>query len=377
MIPIAKPFLNKEEAESAYETVMSGWVAQGPRVEEFENKFCEYTGAKYSAAVSNCTNGLHLAMIASGIGIGDEVICPSLSYIATANSIKYTGAVPVFAEVSPIDFNLDPAHVKSLINSKTKAILLVHQIGMPADIDEFKKICRDYNLKLIEDAACAIGSEYNGVKIGGDSELACFSFHPRKVMTTGEGGMITTTNKNLIDRIKLLRQHAISITGKERHSSETLTFEDHIEVGYNYRMTDIQASIGICQLDKIEYIIKERRKIAARYISELGEIESIKLPVEPKGRISNYQSFAIYIKKNSGFSRNEVMQKLMIKEISVRKGVMTSHREKAYSDHKPVIALPVSEDLCDNSFMIPLFVPMDDKDIKHIISSLKNIFVKK
>lgn len=377
MIPIAKPFLNKDEAERAYETVMSGWVAQGPRVEEFENKFCEYTGAKYSAAVSNCTNGLHLAMIASGIGIGDEVICPSLSYIATANSIKYTGAVPVFAEVSSIDYNLDPVHAKNLINSKTKAILLVHQIGMPADIDVFKKICSDNNLKLIEDAACAIGSEYKGVKIGADSDLACFSFHPRKVMTTGEGGMITTSDKNISDRIKLLRQHAISITGKERHSSETITFEDHLEVGYNYRMTDIQASIGLSQLNKIEYIINERRKIAARYISELSVIESLKLPVEPTGRISNYQSFAIYIKKNSGFSRNEVMQKLLDKGISVRKGIMTSHREKAYSDHKQVTALSVSEDICDNSFMIPLFVPMDDKDVKHIISSLKIIFSKK
>ena len=316
-------------------------------------------------------------MIASGIGIGDEVICPSLSYIATANSIKYTGAVPVFAEVSSIDYNLDPVHAMNLINSKTKAILLVHQIGMPADIDVFKKICSDNNLKLIEDAACAIGSEYKGVKIGADSDLACFSFHPRKVMTTGEGGMITTSDKNISERIKLLRQHAISITGKERHSSETLTFEDHLEVGYNYRMTDIQASIGLSQLNKIEYIIKERRKIAARYISELDVIDSIKLPVEPTGRISNYQSFAIYIKKNSGFSRNEVMQKLMDKGISVRKGIMTSHREKAYSDHKQFTSLSVSEDICDNSFMIPLFVPMDDKDVKHIISSLKIIFSKK
>lgn len=374
MIPIAKPFLNKDEAESAYETVMSGWVAQGPKVEEFENKFCGYTGAKYSVAVSNCTNGLHLAMIASGIGNGDEVICPSLSYIATANSIKYTGAVPVFAEVSPEDYNLDPEHVMSLINSKTKAVLLVHQIGMPADIDIFKNICKDNKLKLIEDAACAIGSEYKGVKIGADSELACFSFHPRKVMTTGEGGMITTSEKKLYERIKLLRQHAISITGKERHSSETITFEDHLEVGYNYRMTDIQASIGICQLDKLEFIIEERRKIAARYISELSGIDSITLPLEPKGRRSNYQSFAIYIKEDCGISRNEIMQKLMDQNISVRKGVMTAHRESAYSDHNRVIKLPVSEDLCDRSFMIPLFVPMESKDIDHIICTLKNIF---
>ncbi|MBK8382328.1 MAG: DegT/DnrJ/EryC1/StrS family aminotransferase [Ignavibacteria bacterium] len=297
MIPIAKPYLTADEAQSAYDTILTGWVTQGPRVEEFENKFCEYTGAKYAAAISNCTTALHLAMIIAGIGKDDEVICPSMSYIATANCIKYVGAKPVFAEIDPDNYNIDIKHVKKLITDKTKAVIIVHQIGMPADIDEFKKLCDEHNLKLIEDAACAAGSSYKGKKIGSHSDIVCFSFHPRKVITTGEGGMLTTSNPDYIKRIKLLRQHGMSVNDRIRHESGKLLFEDHLEFGYNYRMTDIQAAIGIRQLEKLDWIINERRKIALRYIEELKDIDCIKLPIEKEGYFSNYQSFSIYLKK--------------------------------------------------------------------------------
>jgi perosamine synthetase len=196
MIPIAKPYLTEEEAQAAYDTILTGWITQGPKVQEFEEKFAAYTGAKYAVAVSNCTTALHLSMIVAGIGPGDEVICPSMSYIATANAIKYVGATPVFAEVQPETYNLDPVDVENRITDKTKAILVVHQIGMPADIDTFKALCDKYGLKLIEDAACAAGSAYKGNKIGSHSELVCFSFHPRKVISTGDGGMITTNRED-------------------------------------------------------------------------------------------------------------------------------------------------------------------------------------
>src|SRR5580704_16775945 len=197
MIPIAKPYLTKKEAKAAYDTILTGWITQGPRVAEFEQKFAAYTNAKYAVAVSNCTTALHLAMIVSGVGQGDEVICPSMSYIATANAIKYVGASPVFAEINPANYNLDISDVEKKINSKTKAILLVHQIGMPADIDAFKELASKYHIGLIEDAACAAGSSYKGSKIGCHSDLVCFSFHPRKVITTGDGGMITTSDEKL------------------------------------------------------------------------------------------------------------------------------------------------------------------------------------
>ena len=375
MIPIAKPYLTADEAQSAYDTILTGWVTQGPRVEEFENKFCEYTGAKYAAAISNCTTALHLAMIIAGIGKDDEVICPSMSYIATANCIKYVGAKPVFAEIDPDNYNIDIKHVKKLITDKTKAVVIVHQIGMPADIDEFKKLCDEHNLKLIEDAACAAGSSYKGKKIGSHSDIVCFSFHPRKVITTGEGGMLTTSNPDYIKRTKLLRQHGMSVNDRIRHESGKLLFEDHLELGYNYRMTDIQAAIGIRQLEKLDWIINERRKIALRYIQELKDIECIKLPVEKEGYFSNYQSFSIYLKKDCPVGRDELMQKLLDAGISTRRGVTTSHRETAYKSEYKNLHLPVSEDAADNSIMIPLYIPMSDEDIDLVISKLKEFLI--
>lgn len=375
MIPIAKPYLTIDEAQNAYDTILTGWVTQGPRVEEFENKFCEYTGAKYAAAISNCTTALHIAMIIAGIGKDDEVICPSMSYIATANCIKYVGAKPVFAEIDPDNYNIDINHVKKLITDKTKAVIIVHQIGMPADIDDFKKLCDEHNLKLIEDAACAAGSSYKGIKIGTHSDLVCFSFHPRKVITTGEGGMITTSNPDYIKRIKLLRQHGMSVNDRKRHESGKLLFEDHLELGYNYRMTDIQAAIGIRQLEKLDWIINERRKIALRYIQELKDIEYIKLPLEKEGYFSNYQSFSIYLMKDCPVGRDELMQKLLDAGISTRRGVTTSHRETAYKSEYKNLHLPVSEDAADNSIMIPLFIPMRNDEIDLVISKLREFLI--
>ena len=373
MIPIAKPYLTKDEAQNAYDTILSGWVTQGPRVEEFEKNFCEYTGAKYAVAVSNCTTALHLSMIVAGIGAGDEVICPSMSYIATANCIKYVNAKPVFAEVNPETYNIDVNHAEKLISEKTKAILIVHQIGMPADIDAFSALCKRYNLKLIEDAACAAGSSYKGAKIGSHSELVCFSFHPRKVITTGDGGMITTYNEEYYKRLKLLRQHAMSVNDRMRHQSDKILFEDHLEPGYNYRLTDIQAAVGIRQLEKLDWIIEERRKIALKYIEELKSIDCIRLPLEAKGYFSNYQSFSIYLKNNCKISRNELMQQLHNAGISTRRGVMTSHRETAYKIDYKETKLPVSEDACDRSIMLPIYVPMEEGDVNYIIKNLKKL----
>lgn len=374
MIPIAKPYLTEREAAEAAQTVMTGWVAQGPKVKEFEIKFSEYTGANHSVAISNCTAALHLCMIASGIGPGDEVICPSMSYIATANSIRYTGAKVVFAEVEPVNFNLDPADAERRITPRTKAILVAHQLGMPADIDSFKKICERYNIKLIEDAACATGSSYKGKKIGSHSELVCFSFHPRKVITTGEGGMIATSSKTLRDRLTLLRQHAMASSSIDRHSSSEKLSEDHIELGYNYRMTDIQAAIGIVQLERLDAIIKERRLIAQEYILRLSEIEWLSLPVEEEGYYSNYQSFALRIQPGSPISRNELMRILGENGISTRKGVMTAHRETAYNDICKDVSLPVSEEASDNSLMIPLYAPMMKEDVNKVINEIKKAF---
>ena len=367
-IPLAKPCLDEAEAQAAYDTVLSGWVTQGPKVAEFEDKFAKYVGSKYAVAVSNCTTALHLSMIVAGIKEGDEVICPSMSYIATANCITYVGANPVFAEVNE-EYNLDINDVIKKISPKTKAILLVHQMGMPADIDEFQQLCKERELILIEDAACAIGSEYKGDKIGSHSDLVCFSFHPRKIITTGDGGMITTSRKDYADRLKILRKHAMSISDHERHNSDKILFEDHLEVGYNYRMTDIQASVGIEQLKKLDYIIKERRKIAKQYIEEFKDIDCVRLPIEKEGYESNYQSFSIYLKINSPVKRDKLMQILLEKRIASRRGIMNSHQETAYKYRNE--KLPKSEDLRDNSIIIPLFNGINKLEIETIIKELK------
>jgi dTDP-4-amino-4,6-dideoxygalactose transaminase len=376
MIPIAKPYLTEQEAQAAYDTIMSGWITQGPRVQEFEEKFAAYTGAKHAVAVSNCTTGLHLALIVAGIEAGDEVICPSMSYIATANSIKYVGATPVFAEVCSENYNLDVQDAERRITSKTKAILLAHQIGMPADIDAFSALCKKHNLILIEDAACAAGSSYKGKKIGSHSDLVCFSFHPRKVISTGDGGMVTTNNDAFAERMKLLRQHGMSVNAGARHGATKIIFEDHLEVAYNYRMTDIQAAVGIQQLAKLDWIVEERRKIAARYLSELADIDCIRLPREEEGYFTNWQSFSIYLKENAPLSRNDMMQQLLDKGVASRRGVMTSHRETAYKEICKGLSLPVTEDACDRSIIIPLFVPMSDSDVSSVILALHEVLSK-
>jgi perosamine synthetase len=366
-IPLAKPYLDKEDAQSAYDTILTGWVTQGPRVQEFEEKFANYVGSKYAVALSNCTTALHLAMIVAGVKEGDEVICPSMSYVATANSIRYVGAKVVFAEVNPTTYNIDVDDVRKKITSKTKAILIVHQIGMPADIDAFKDLCNEKNLVLIEDAACAAGSSYKGNKIGSHADLVCFSFHPRKVITTGDGGMITTNNEAYRDRIKLLRQHAMSINDRIRHESDKVIFEDHVELGYNYRMTDIQAAVGIKQLEKLDKIVAERRKVAFKYHQAFKDINCIQLPLEADGYFSNYQSYNVYLKPACKISRNDLMQALLDEGISTRRGVTTAHRETAYKNYQSNYSLPISEDTSDRSIVLPLFYPMTDNEINYVI----------
>ncbi len=363
-IPVAKPFLGIEEADAAHAAVLSHWVTQGPRVQEFEEKFASYVGSKHAIAVSNCTTGLHLAMLLAEIGPGDEVICPSMSYIATANCIAYTGAKAVFAEVNQ-NYNLNLADAKSKIGPNTKAILIVHQIGLPADIDGFRALCDEHNLILIEDAACAAGSEYKGRKIGSHSDLVVFSFHPRKVITTGDGGMITTSRDDFAARARLLRQHGMSVNDRVRHEAKTVIMEDHVEVGYNYRLTDIQAAVGIHQLHRLPWLIEQRTRVANHYLDAFQDLPGITLPAVPADCITNWQSFSVIINDDSKVDRNELMQAMLDRGISTRRGVMNSHRATAYSERHE--SLPFSENLEDQSIILPLYVPMEMEEINYVI----------
>ena len=371
MIPIAKPYLTEDEAKAAHDVILTGWVTQGPKVAEFEEKFAKYVGSKYAVAVSNCTTALHLSLIVAGIEKGDEVICPSMSFIATANAIVHAGAVPVFAEIDE-QFNIDLQHTETLITSKTKAILIVHQLGMPADIDAYKELCKKYNLLLIEDAACAIGSEYKGKKIGSHSDFVCFSFHPRKVITTGDGGMITTSNEAFAKRLKTLRQHAMSVNDLERHSSKKVIIEEYPEVGYNYRMTDIQAAVGIKQLEKLDWIVAQRRKIALKYTRELQDCKHFILPTEKESQFSNFQTYCITLKESTPISRDECMQEFLDKGIATRRGVMLIHKEKSYSFKNS--KLPISESISNRTLVIPLYIGLTEEEQNVIISEIKLLY---
>ena len=373
-IPVARPSFGVDEENAVVAVLRSGWVSQGPRAAEFERNFAEYVGASYAVAVSSCTTALHLALLAAGVRPGDEVLCPSLSFIATANVIVHVGAIPVFVDIDESTYNIDPSCIERAITPRTKAILAVHQIGLPAAIDEINDIASRHGLLVIEDAACAIGSRYMGQRIGlPHTSMACFSFHPRKVLTTGEGGMITTCDKELAARIRGLRQHAMTISDLTRHGSSKVVIESYDEVGYNYRMTDLQAAIGLVQLGRIEEMIDRRRELALRYSSRLSSLPWLVLPAEPAESRHNFQSYMVRLLSDAPIGRDELMQELLDRGISSRRGIMAIHREAPYRNEKWDVGLPVTNLVTDTAVILPLFFEMTEDEQDYVIECFEEI----
>jgi dTDP-4-amino-4,6-dideoxygalactose transaminase len=368
-IPITKPDFGDEEKELIARVLDSAWVTQGPRVAEFEEQFAAYVGARHAVATTSCTTALHAALAVSGIGRGDEVIVPSLSFIATANAVVHAGAAPVFVDIDPETCNMRVDRIEAAITGRTKAIMPVHQMGLPAEIDGIRQIAVKYNILIIEDAACAIGSAYRGRRIGGHGNMACFSLHPRKIITTGEGGIITTDDSELASKLRRFRHHGMSVSDVERHSSEKVLVETYNEIGYNYRMTDIQAAIGIAQLGRLPGILEKRRQIAEFYNRLLPEIPHLRVPCFPQHLYHNYQSYWIEIRGSSPVSRDTLMQKLLEKGIATRRGIMAIHLEPCYRN-PGISPLPDTERITAHTLLVPLYPSMSSVEQSFVVESI-------
>ncbi len=390
--------MSDAEASEASRVVLSGWLTQGPEVAAFEKEFAEFVGAPFAVAVSNCTVALELALRCLNIGPGDDVITVSHSFIATANCIVAIGARPVFVDIEADTYGMDPKLIEQAITPKTKAIICVHQIGIPCDLAAILTIANKHKIPVIEDAACAIGSEVanHGAweKVGAPHGIiACFSMHPRKIVTTGDGGMLTTKDSALAARMKLLRQHAMSVPDTVRHHSDKVMFESYTEPAYNYRLTDLQAAVGRPQLRRLGEIVRERRRLADRYKSALEKSTILATPVERASGRSNWQSYPLTIKPGSHLSQVEILQALMDNGVAGKRGIMNSHQEPAYENRArwacgpsectkgcaagTCAKLAVSERARDTTILIPLFHGMTEAEQDHVIQTILNLEQKK
>jgi len=383
-IPITKPFIGEEERKAILEPLETGWIVQGPKVAEFEKRFSEFTEVKYAIATTSCTTALHLSLVALGIGPGDEVILPSFTFVATANAIEYSGAKPVFCDINLRTFNIDTNEIESKITQKTKAVIPVHLFGLSADMKPIMEIARERHLRIIEDAACGLGSTYFGKHVGGFGDTGCFSFHPRKAITTGEGGMIVTEDEGLMMTFKSLRDHGASKSDLIRHVDlGGSLLPEFNQLGYNYRLTDIQGALGAAQMKNASRIIATRIAKAERYHQSLGEEEWLKIPECPLGYIHSYQSYVGLLKlskKNRkqeisllNQKRNRMMEQLWSKGIAVRQGTHAVHalryyREKYRLRPEDYMNSFIAEQL---SITLPLYVQMTDDEQDFVIRELK------
>ncbi|WDZ96593.1 DegT/DnrJ/EryC1/StrS family aminotransferase [Herbaspirillum sp. WKF16] len=373
-VQISLPYTGEEEWEACREPLMSGWLTQGPKVAAFEKAFAQRHGVKRALASSNCTTGLHLILAAMGIGPGDEVLVPAFTWVATANVVVYCGATPVFVDVERHTNNIDPADIARKITPRTKAVIVVHLFGLCADMDAIRAVVPE-GVKIVEDAACAAGASYKGVHAGGLGDAAAFSFHPRKSITTGEGGMVTTNDDTIANVADMLRNHGASISEEQRHNGpRPYLLADFNLLGYNYRMTDLQGAVGLVQLGKLDKLIAERRRWADFYVAELAEIDWLKMPRFPEDGVHALQAFVTYVDpEKAPLPRNVIMERLQEKGISTRPGTHAVHMLGYYRQTfglKPD-DFPAARDCDANTMAIPLHNRMTEEDYRYVVDAIK------
>jgi len=375
-IPITKPCFGEEEKRAIIEPLESGWVVQGPKVKEFERLFAEYTGAKYAIAISNCTAALHLALVALGIDEGDEVIVPAFTWVSTANVVEYQRGKPVFVDIDLRTFNIDVKQIEDKITPRTKAIIPVHLFGLSADMDPIMEIAKRHNLYVVEDAACALGTFYKGRCIGTIGDATCFSFHPRKLITTGEGGMLTTNDPDIARQVSSRRDHGALASDLERHKAGAWSLPEFPWLGYNYRMTDLQGAIGVEQMKKLDWIIQRRIELAHRYDEMLSELEAIETPFVPDGYRHTYQSYVTLVKDDSPLSRDEIALRLQAEGIATRQGTQAVHALGYYKNKYGIAEedYPMTWKAACQSLTLPLYPTMTEEEQDYVVEKLVGLF---
>lgn len=375
-IQISLPCTGEDEWQAVREPLMTGWLTQGPKVAAFEKAFAERHQVKHALATTSCTTGLHLILAAMGIDPGDEVIVPAFTWVATANVVIYCGAIPVFADVDPVTNNIDPADIARKLSPRTKAVIVVHLFGLCADMDAVRAVLPAH-VKIVEDCACATGASYKGNIAGGLGDAAAFSFHPRKSITTGEGGMVTTNEEQLAEIANMLRNHGASVSEEQRHKGpKPYLLPEFNLLGFNYRMTDLQGAVGLVQLGKLDQFIAERQTWAEFYRTALADIPWIRMPVFPDNGVHAWQAFVTYVDpKTAPMSRNQMMEKLQTVGISTRPGTHSVHTLGYYRQRFELKAddFPGAFDCDQNTMAIPLHNRMNADDYQYVVDAIHEL----